>query len=75
MQNLLSIADIRSQFDSEWVLVENPVTNAQLEVEQGTVVAHSPNRDDVCRQANELHPARFAIIYTGVAPANTAIVL
>lgn len=75
MFNLLSLADIHSQFDSEWILIANPETNEQLEVERGAVVAHSKNRDEVYRAAAELKPERFAILYTGIAPANTAIVL
>ena len=75
MDRALTVAEIQTQFASQWVLLEAPVTNAQLEVECGTVVAHSPDRDQVYRQAAERRPARFAILFTGTPPANAAIVL
>jgi hypothetical protein len=75
MNEVLTIAEIESQFQSEWVLVENPQTNEALEVQGGKVLHHSKDRDEVYRKAVELHPKRFAMLYTGTMPPNTAIVL
>lgn len=75
MSDILTIAEIRSRYDSEWVLLEDPVTDAALEVEKGKVICHSKDRDEVYRKAVELRPNRFAMLYTGKMPANTAIVL
>ncbi|MFN8493545.1 MAG: hypothetical protein U0350_38450 [Caldilineaceae bacterium] len=71
----ISLAEIRAQFDSEWVLVEEPQTNELLEVQTGKVRHHSKDRDEVYRKAVSLRPKRFAIIYTGVIPEDTAIIL
>ena len=72
---VLTIAQIEAQFDSEWVLVEDPQTNEALEIQTGKVCWHSKDRDEVYRKAVKLRPKRFAILYTGKLPEDTAIVL
>jgi len=57
------------------VLVEDPQTNEGLEVLSGTVRFHSKDRDEVYRKAVELRPKRFAMLYTGTTPKDTAVVL
>jgi hypothetical protein len=73
--DVLTLAQIEKQFDSEWVLVADPQTDAALEVQSGTVLWHSKDRDEVYRKAVELRPRRFAMLYTGRIPKDTAIVL
>jgi len=75
MDNVLTAAQIQEQFNSEWVLVEDPQTNDSLEVQSGRVRWHSKDRDEVYRKAVELRPKRFAMLYTGTMPKDTAIVL
>ena len=75
MNDVFSISEIQLQFESEWVLVEDPQTDDALEVVSGAVLCHSKDRDEVYRKAVELRPRRFAMLYTGKIPENTAIVL
>ena len=75
MDEVLKITQIEAQFNSEWVLVEDPETNQALEVQSGRVRWHSKDREEVYRKAVELRPKRFAVLYTGRMPENTAIVL
>ena len=75
MPENLTIQEIEARFDSEWILVENPETNEQLEVQRGLVVHHSKDRDEVYRKAIELRPKRFAVLYTGTLPEDAAVVL
>ena len=75
MDDILTIAQIEAQFESEWVLVEDPQTNEALEVQSGKVRWHSQDRDEVYRKAVELRPRRFAMLYTGKMPKDTAILL
>jgi hypothetical protein len=75
MDDILTIAQIEAQFESEWILVEDPQTNEALEVQSGKVRWHSQDRDEVYRKAVELRPRRFAMLYTGKMPKDTAIVL
>ena len=75
MDEILTIAEIESRFDAEWVLVEDPQTDHALEVRSVSVRYHSKDRDEVYRKAAELRPARFAVLYTGRIPKNAAVVL
>jgi hypothetical protein len=75
IDEVLSITEIETKFDSEWVLIEDPRTNEALEVHSGTVRWHGKDREEVYRKAIEIRPKRFAIVYTGKMPQDTAIVL
>ncbi len=75
MEQEMTIKEIESQFESEWVLVEDPKTNEELEVLSGKLRHHSKNRDEVYRKAIALHTNRCAILYTGEIPEGTAVVL
>ena len=75
MSDMLTMAEIAAQFVAEWVLVEDPQTNDALEVQSGKVLSHSKDRDEVYREAVRLRPQRFAMLYTGTLPRDTAIVL
>ncbi len=75
MNEVLTLAEIESQFPSEWILVEDPQTNEALEVQSGRVLCHSKDRDEVYRKAVELRPKKFAMLYTGTIPEGTAVVL
>ena len=41
----------------------------------GKVLFHSKDRDEVYQKAVALRPKRFAMLYTGAMPKDTAIVL
>ena len=75
MDEVLTLAQIEAQFESEWILIEAPQTNEALEVQSGTVRWHGKDREEVYRKAVEMRPKRFAILYTGKMPKDTAIVL
>jgi hypothetical protein len=75
MERVMTISEIESEFDSEWVLVDQPETNEQLEVLKGKVLHHSKDRDEVYRKAVTLRPKRSAILYTGSIPEGTVVVL
>ncbi len=75
MSDVLTIAEIEAQFVAEWVLVEEPQTNDALEVQCGKVLSHSKDRDEVYREAVRLRSKRFAMLYTGTLPKDTAVVL
>jgi hypothetical protein len=75
MDRVLTLKQIEERFESEWILVEDPETNDALEVQSGKVLWHSKDRDQVYRKAVELRPKRFAMLYTGKIPKDTAIVL
>ena len=59
MDDVLGIGEIEAKFDSEWVLIEDPLTDEALEVQSGTVRWHGKRRDEVYRRAVEMRPKRF----------------
>ena len=71
----MTIQEIETGFEDEWVLVADPETNDALEVIRGNVVCHSRDRDEVYRRAVALRLKHSAILYTGKMPEGTAIVL
>ena len=75
MKQALTIVQMEKKFDSEWVLVENPVTDDSLDVQSGTVLCHSKDRDEVYRQAVKLQLKRFAMLYVGKLSKDVAVVL
>lgn len=75
IDEVLTAAQIETQFESEWVLVEDPQTDDALTVQRGRVRWHSKDRDEVYRKAVELRLARSAILYTGKIPKDAAVVL
>lgn len=68
MEEMLTIEEIENRFDSEWVLIGDPLTDELLEVMGGKVLWHSRDRDEIHRMAMELHPRRFAVLHVGKPP-------
>jgi hypothetical protein len=75
MRKILPIAQIRSKYRNQWVLVENPKLDKDLEVISGHVIWHSKDRDEVYDKALELQPRHPAILYTGKLPKDMVIIL
>ncbi len=75
MDNIMTVEEMRTQFESEWVLVENPQTNDALEVLKGKILHHSKDRDEIYRKAVALRPKRSAIVYTGEIPEDMEVAL
>jgi hypothetical protein len=75
MNEVLTIEEIESRFDSEWVLVEDPELDDHLNVLRGRVLCHSKDRDEVYQKGIELRPRHSAVLYTGRIPEGTAVVL
>lgn len=71
----MTLAEIKSRFHSEWILVGDPDTDATLNVRRGKVLCHSKDRDEVYWAALALRPSRSAFMYTGGIPEDAAIVL
>lgn len=74
-QQTMLMEAIRSHYQAEWVLLEDPQTNELQEVQGGKVLWHSKDRDEVCRKGRELQPKHSAIVYTGTLPPDSVIVL
>ena len=75
MAEILTFEQIKTRYDGEWVLIADPVADDSLSVQQGEVLWHSKDRDEVYRKARELKPAHSAILFFGSLPKDAAIVL
>ena len=75
MDDILTVEEIEARFQSEWVLVDEPLTNEALEVQRGRVIFHGKDRDEVYRRAVALRPKRFAVLYTGTIPRDVELAL
>jgi hypothetical protein len=75
MSEILTIQEIQSRYDGEWVLVGDPEVDASLNVQRGEVLWHSRNRDEVYRQARLLKPRHSAFLFMGCLPKDMEVVL
>lgn len=77
MERHMTIQEIESEFDSEWVLLRDPEPSEGRAVSSGTVTHHSKDRDEVYRAAIAMPQRikRFAVLFTGEIPEGTAVVL
>jgi len=75
MAEVMTMAEIRAKFESEWVLLDAPEADEDLELKAGKVLWHSKDRDEVYRKAREMRPQHSAILYTGKLPDEMAVVL
>lgn len=74
--DFMTTEEIYARFDSEWVVLADPVTTDTLEVTGGILVAHSADRDEVYAKANKIPtPRHTAFLYTGEIPEGTVVVI
>jgi hypothetical protein len=71
----LTFEQIEIQYAPDWVLIGDPETDEYQRVLSGTVLFHSPNRDEVYQKAIELDLNRFAFRYLGSYPEHLVLVL
>lgn len=73
---MVTMAEIEARFNQEWVLLQDPETTpGPGEIRSGTLLYHSPNRDELYRKALELRPKHSAIFYVGEPPDDLVFVL
>jgi hypothetical protein len=75
MDEFLTREQIEQQFDSEWVVLEDPQTDEFQKVRAGRVRYHGKDRDEAYRLPGEVLPKRSAILYTGKMPESMAFLV
>lgn len=75
MNETISLSEIQTKYDMEWVLLEDPETDEGLNIKNGKVLWHSKDRDEVYRKARELKPRHSAVLRIGKLPHDTVIIL
>jgi hypothetical protein len=62
----MTMEEIKREFDGEWVIIDEPVTDERMDILHGTVIYHSKNRDDTDRELLALPPPiNVAVLYIG----------
>ena len=61
------------RYKGEWVLIEFKKLDENLNVLDGKVVAHSPNKGEVYKKQLELKNKNLAIEYVGDPPEDLAV--
>src|SRR5438045_6417325 len=77
LNKVLAIEEIKRIFDSEWVLLKDPVTDELVQVKSGKVLCHTKNRAELDRKLLKIRPRSSANLYMGrwVDNPNVAIAL
>ena len=65
MNEIMTYAEIKEKYPQEWVLLEDPVTDAMVQVQSGKLLWHSKDRDEVWGKAFALGPRSCAVLFTG----------
>lgn len=65
MSEILTMEEIESRFDGEWVLIEDVETDERLEILRGRVAYHGTDPDELHRRAVESKSDYIASRYIG----------
>jgi hypothetical protein len=74
-EEVLTFDEIKERYAPDWVLIGDPQTDEYQRVLGGTVLFHSPNREEVYQKAIELRPGHFAFRFLGTFPEDMVFVL
>ena len=69
----MKMVKIAEQYKDEWVLIEYTKLDEQLNAQEGTVVAHSPSKEEIYQLLKESKGKKIAIEYTGKFPQDVAV--
>lgn len=72
---ILTLEEIISLYPDEWVLIAYTELDEDLNVIQGEVLAHSPDRDQLYNNSLPRKGKSVAIEYTGAIPEDLAVML
>ena len=75
MTEILTRAEMEERFQGEWLLIDDPEVDENLEVLRGRVVRHSPDRDEVYQVGAELRLGHTASLYIGDVEDDVLFVL
>ena len=75
MAEVMSLQEMRERYCGQWVLVGYEELDDDLNVLQGEVLAHSPDKDQVYRQLMAMRGKKISVEYMGEVPEDLAVVL
>lgn len=69
-------AEICKAYQDKWVLLEDVcIDEDNMNILEGAVLYHHPNKEQVYKKALELKPKKFAVEYTGHLPEDLVFML
>ncbi|HAT15548.1 MAG TPA: hypothetical protein DCS91_19975 [Microcoleaceae bacterium UBA11344] len=73
---ILTAAEIRDRYPSEWVLIAYPESDDLWNVIRGEVLAHSPEREEIDQALTKFKDIQsISIEYTGPIPDEYSVIL
>ena len=75
MGKAMTMAEIETEYDSEWVLIDEPLVSGDMQILGGKLVYHSPDRQAVHKKAKELRLKHFALLRLGDGPEDMVFAL
>lgn len=73
MVEKLGVSEAKARFPNQWLLLENLEFDEASNVVAGTVLYHSPDRDEFDKKVIVLSPKTSAVLYTGDVPMNVLL--
>lgn len=71
----MRMEEIRKHYRDEWVLIEYTKLDDDLNVIEGEVIAHSPNKEEIYQAQMKLQGRSLAIEYLGEIPEQEDLVV
>jgi hypothetical protein len=71
----MTLTEIKQYYPDEWVLIEFTELDDDLQVVEGQVIAHSPQKTEIYQKLIELDSEKIAIEFTGDQPEEPAYLL
>ncbi|HEX8219884.1 MAG TPA: hypothetical protein VF914_11835 [Chloroflexia bacterium] len=72
---VLTWEQIEDLYHGEWVLLEDPQSEENLQVLGGKLLCHSKSREEIGKKLLELRPKSSALVYVGSPPADSVFLL
>ncbi len=70
---MMKLAEILSRHKNEWILIEYSKLDAEMNVEEGRVLAHSPRKEDIFSILPRFKGKNFTMEYAGDFPKDLAV--
>ena len=70
---VLTLSQMEARYPDEWLLIESPELDDDMEIIKGRIIAHSPDRALVDREALTRRPKFSAYHFTGELPLYVAL--
>ncbi len=75
MEEFLTYDEIKSRYDGEWVLVEDPKVDEHMRVMAGKIISHHLDRDEMYADMAKLRPQHSATLCLRDRSKDTVLIL